>query len=458
MISRHSLARPAQHAARLSCSANPLRRRGFAAAASTGAFQTDEVSGLRVASRDAHGPTAKLAIIAKAGTRYQPLPGLTVGLEEFAFKTTQRRSALRVQRESELLGGQLAASHTREVLLLEASFLREDLPFFAELLAEVVSMTKYTTHELHEDVQRVLPYKQAAVQASAPSLALDNAHAVAFHTGLGAPIYLSSAAPYNKYLNEEYIASYADLVYSKTNFAVVADGTSPSNLSKWIGQFFADVPASSQSGQTLKIEASKYHGGEQRIDHDSRENSMVIAFPGSDMTGSKPEIPVLASLLGGKPTIKWTHGFSLLSKDCAALPNLSVSASNLAYSDAGLLAVQMSGPASSVRKAALATAKALKSVAEGSVKKEDVSRAIANAKFEALDKAQLRDPSMLLAGSGIVTRGKPSDVTEVVRSFDSVTADKVISTAKALLSGKATVSTAGDLFILPFADELALKV
>lgn len=44
--------------------------------------------GLKVASRDAHGPTTKLAVVAKAGTRYQPLPGLTVGLEEFAFKAS----------------------------------------------------------------------------------------------------------------------------------------------------------------------------------------------------------------------------------------------------------------------------------------------------------------------------------------------------------------------------------
>jgi ubiquinol-cytochrome c reductase core subunit 2 len=62
-----------------------------------------------------------------------------------SIKNTQRRSALRITRESELLGGQLSASHTREALILEASFLRDDLPFFAELLAEVISSTKYTS-------------------------------------------------------------------------------------------------------------------------------------------------------------------------------------------------------------------------------------------------------------------------------------------------------------------------
>jgi ubiquinol-cytochrome c reductase core subunit 2 len=52
----------------------------------------------------------------------------------------------------------LNASHTREALVLEASFLREDLPYFAELLAEVVSMTKYTSEILivpnHEQIKR----------------------------------------------------------------------------------------------------------------------------------------------------------------------------------------------------------------------------------------------------------------------------------------------------------------
>ena len=88
MISRSSLAKSAQQAIRRSCRAQSLQRRGFAAATTTGAFETADASGLKVASRDAHGPTTKLAVVAKAGTRYQPLPGLTVGLEEFAFKAS----------------------------------------------------------------------------------------------------------------------------------------------------------------------------------------------------------------------------------------------------------------------------------------------------------------------------------------------------------------------------------
>jgi ubiquinol-cytochrome c reductase core subunit 2 len=37
----------------------------------------------------------------------------------------------------------LNAHHSRENLVLEAKFLRDDLPYFVELLAEVASKTKY---------------------------------------------------------------------------------------------------------------------------------------------------------------------------------------------------------------------------------------------------------------------------------------------------------------------------
>ncbi|KAI9158372.1 Cytochrome b-c1 complex subunit 2 [Paramyrothecium foliicola] len=457
MISRSSIVRNAQQAARRSCNVQSLQRRTYAAAASSGSFDTSDVSGLKVASRDDHGPTTKLAIVSKAGTRYQPLPGLTAGLEGFAFKNTQRRSALRITRESELLGGQLNASHTREAVVLQASFLREDLPYFAELLAEVVSLTKYTTHEFHEEVDRVLHLNTATANNDARALALDGAHAVAFHNGLGAPLNLTSTAPYHRYLNEEYIASYADVAYAKNNIAVVADGASSDSLSKWIGQFFKDVPATPKSGQTLQTEASKYFGGEQRTSL-ANGNSMVIAFPGSSYSDAKPEIAVLAALLGGHSSIKWSTGFNLLSKIAAGASGVSASAANLAYSDAGLLTVQLSGPAASVRKAAEETVKALKSVADGSVSKEDVAKAIAKAKFDALSGSQTRDSSIVLAGSGLVNTGKAFDTVSLSSAVESVTADKLKTAAKTLLEGKATVSAVGDLFVLPYAEEIGLRV
>lgn len=60
------------------------------------------------------------------------------------LQSTSKRSQLRITRETELLGGELTASHSRETFVLSAKFLNQDLPYFAELLAEVLQETKYT--------------------------------------------------------------------------------------------------------------------------------------------------------------------------------------------------------------------------------------------------------------------------------------------------------------------------
>ncbi|TDZ34737.1 Cytochrome b-c1 complex subunit 2 [Colletotrichum spinosum] len=456
MISRPSLARSAQQALRQSSCARTISGRRFASAsAGSGTFETADVGGVKVAARDSHGPTTKLAIVAKAGTRYQPLPGLAAGLESFAFKNTQRRSGLRIIRESELLGSQLTSYHTREALVLEASFFNDDLPYFTELLAEVVSQTKYTTHEFHEEVQPVLRLKQSGVSAAAQ--AIDAAHAVAFHSGLGSPYNLTPSIPIQPYLSEYAVADFADAAYAKSNIALVADGASAANVTKWAEQFFKSVPASSPGKVALNNTASKYYGGEQRL-YSTNGNALVIAFPGATNGQASPELAVLAALLGGKSSIKWSPGFSLISKAVGPAPGLSTSTVNLSYSDAGLLAVQLSGPAAAIRNAAQETVKALKSISEGAVSKEDLTKAIAKAKFDALEATEKRSSSVLLAGSGLVHSGKAIDAAESAKSVESVTADKLKAAAKTLLDGKASVAAVGDLYALPYAEELGLRV
>lgn len=85
MLSRSVIARQAQRAARSSWLHET--RRGLAAPASGSfSYETGDAQGIKVASRDQTGPVTTLALVAKAGTRYQPLPGLTQALQRFAFK------------------------------------------------------------------------------------------------------------------------------------------------------------------------------------------------------------------------------------------------------------------------------------------------------------------------------------------------------------------------------------
>lgn len=115
MIGRSALKRGAKLALRRQDGSKLAQQRTYAAASGasteTASFESTEINGIKVASRDPRSPTARLAIVAKAGTRYQPLPGLTVGLESYAFKASHiiastiglRTWRLRGREDSELI-------------------------------------------------------------------------------------------------------------------------------------------------------------------------------------------------------------------------------------------------------------------------------------------------------------------------------------------------------------------
>ena len=85
MISRVKLARTGQRA--LQRHAKPRNQRCFATPASGSfSYEIGDAAGIKIASRDLPGPTTHLAVVAKAGTRYEPLPGFSEALEKFSFK------------------------------------------------------------------------------------------------------------------------------------------------------------------------------------------------------------------------------------------------------------------------------------------------------------------------------------------------------------------------------------
>ena len=294
-----------------------------------------------------------------------------------------------------------------------------------------LASTSLTTGEGHELQEQVLPrikLSQKSILGNTAELADSSAHAVAFHRGLGTPLHPTSSSPFTKYIDEFGLEDFSKVAYAKDNFAVVANGASHAELSKWVGEFFADSPDTAPSdfpksggGQT------KYYGGEERIAHDSG-NNVIIAFPGSgSFTGGffKPEISVLSALLGGQSSIKWSSGFSLLSKATADYPRVQINTTHHTYSDAGLLCISISGSASQIRNAASGIVSTLKGVAAGEVSKEDIKKAVARAKFQALESGQAISTGIELTGAGLVTGGKAFQIDEVGKSIEGVTEDQV---------------------------------
>ncbi|RAL07306.1 ubiquinol--cytochrome-c reductase subunit 2 [Aspergillus homomorphus CBS 101889] len=464
MLSRSTISRNAPRALQKQCSAaGATSHRGMASAATPGLqYDVTESAGVKVANREVTGPTGTLALVAKAGTRYQPFPGFSDALEQFAFKSTLKRSALRINREVELLGSEVSSTHSRENVVLKAKFLANDLPYFAELLAEVASQTKFSAHELSEVVLKTLKYRQQALAANPEAVAIDAAHAVAFHRGLGESITPSVTTAFEKYLSAEAVAEFAQQAFAKSNIAIVGSGPNSAEVSKWVGQFFKEAPSAGGSSKyhPQQSAASQYYGGEQRISSKAG-NAVVVAFPGSGAFGTsayKPEASVLAALLGGESTIKWTPGFSLLSQATQGFSQVRASTKNLAYSDAGLFTISLTGKAEQIASAGKSAVDTLKKAAAGEVASEDVKKAVALAKFRALESAQNLETGLEATGAALINGSKPYQISEVAQSIDAVTEAQVKEVAKSFLSGKASVTAVGDLFQLPYGQDLGLTV
>jgi ubiquinol-cytochrome c reductase core subunit 2 len=255
-------------------------------------------------------------------------------------------------------------------------------------------------------------------------MATNSVHSLAFHRGLGIPTASASQTPYTKYLDAATIEYYSKIAYAKSNFAVVANGAEHGEFSKWVNEFFDDVPARSVEDSTGS-EQTKYVGGEERIAHDGG-NAMVIAFPGSSsFTGKfyKPEIAVLGSLLGGQSAVKWSPGFTILGQ--AAAQGTKVKTTSAIYSDAGLLYTTITGSAKGVAATAKAAVEAIQKIAGGEISSEQISKAKAAAKFKELEHGQDIRAGLELTGNGLIHNTQAYQIDEVAKAIDGVSEEAV---------------------------------
>jgi ubiquinol-cytochrome c reductase core subunit 2 len=290
-----------------------------------------------------------------------------------------------------------------------------------------------TAHVYNEEVLPLISFAHARFVASPIEMAINSAHSLAFHRGLGNSTASASHTPYTKYLDAETIEHFSKSAYAKSNFAVVANGADHGEFSKWVGQFFDDVPATPLQQLTQGSEQTKYHGGEERLAHDGG-NAMVIAFPGSSsFTGQfyKPEIAVLGSLLGGKSAVKWSPGFTILGQ-AKASPTTQVNTTSAIYSDAGLLFTSITGSAQNVAQTAKAAVEAIKKIASGEISSEEIAKAKAAAKFKELENGQDIRAGLQLSGNGLVNNSQAYQIDEVAKAIDGVSEEAVKSVSPSL--------------------------
>ncbi|KAK7203467.1 processing/enhancing protein [Myxozyma melibiosi] len=411
-------------------------RRTLATVADSG-FASSTVEGVKLATKEVDTPISTLSFVVKAGSRYSTTPGVAHALERYAFQNTKTRSALRITRESEFLGASFSPSLSRDAIVLTAEFLKDDLAYFFEVLSDVFARPHLARHELAEVVGTLLKLDSTAAAAD-PSVAVTEAlHLAAYRRGLGLPLY---AQPSDS-ISATSVSDYKDIVYTKANLAIVGSGISLDKLSPLVADFLEDAPA----GTDVPLPSSPFYAGDVRVPS-TAGNAVALGYATSS---SAPEFAVLAALLGGTPSIKWSYGSSLLA---TATQGKAV-ASLTPYAGSSLFKIIASaGSAEDTSAAAAAAASVLKSVASKPVSSDDLKKAIAQAKFAAVSPLEGK-PGLTATGVSLLTTGAVPDTAAILSALDSVTAEKVKSAAEAVVS-KVAVAAVGKVAELPYADEL----
>ncbi|KAJ7207295.1 Metalloenzyme, LuxS/M16 peptidase-like protein [Mycena haematopus] len=426
-----------------------LARRSFATAV--------DVAGLKVAAIDSNQPTVAITVLANAGPRYQQKPGVAHALKNFAFKSTADRSALGTVRESELYGGVLSSTLTREHLALTAEFLRGDEEFFVKVLASVIASTKYYRHEYEELVLPAIESEVNALHRDPATHAVELAHALAFRNGLGASLFAAPHTPVTATDVEHFAAS----AFAKGNFAVLGTGISQSELSALVEHALFPKSASPAPSTT----PTSHYGGESRLESHGGPQTIFIGFGAAGVPA--PELAALAAHLDPNPSVKWAKSASPM----LAGRNTSVQAVYLPYSDAALVGLVIQGPtAAGVREAGKAAVAALKGTS--GVKAEELKSAVAKAKFRLAASADGRTGVIEVLGSKVGFRSRvvrtrtefdqvlagsnETSLDASIASLDKVTSAGFTKAVADLVKSKPTYVAIGDTQALPYADELGL--
>lgn len=203
-------------------------------------FAQGSVRRLTVSARDAPTKISTLAVKVHGGSRYATKDGVAHLLNRFNFQNTNTRSALKLVRESELLGGTFKSTLDREYITLKATFLKDDLPYYVNALADVLYKTAFKPHELTESVLPAARYDYAVAEQCPVKSAEDQLYAITFRKGLGNPLLYDGV----ERVSLQDIKDFADKVYTKENLEVSGENVVEADLKRFVDEsLLSTLPA-----------------------------------------------------------------------------------------------------------------------------------------------------------------------------------------------------------------------
>ncbi|KAJ1914727.1 ubiquinol-cytochrome c reductase core subunit 1 [Mycoemilia scoparia] len=413
--------------------------RSYASAAASNGIQVVSTAGSH-----SDPQTASVSVVIRAGSRYEGVEnsGAAHFLKNWAFRNTSPRTSFRTIREAELQGATLFAEADRESITYTVECFKEDVPFFVDVLGDVVTSTKFAQHEFDEIAKQV-QFEALSARSSPVTRVIDDLHHAVYRNGLGNSLYALSSTPVK---TAQDVSNYAKKAFTASNVAVVGTGIDAQELAQIVGSSATISKLAAVTGPLVESTLSKFHAGQSKYsDNDSSVFYYALGFEGPKDAATSA---VLAELLGSGSHIKWGQGVSPLSQIGQSV-GAKVQAFSANYTDSNLVGVVIAAPNDKAADAVKKVAAEIQKIASSSVSEEAVKRAVASAQLQyALQSETRGGVRQSLACEAI----SPSQKIDTAK-FSALTTQALSQAASATFA-KPSVSAFGNSRVTPYLDTL----
>ena len=405
-------------------------------------------NGLTVATETLpHIESVALGVWVKSGARDEldSEHGLAHLLEHMAFKGTGSRSAWKIASDIEDVGGEINAATSVETTSFYARVLKDDVPLAVDILADILTDSKFDPAELERE-QHVILQEIGAAFDTPDDIVFDRFTETAFlNQTLGRSI-LGRPETVKSFTSDQ-LRHFMERQYGADRMVVVAAGgvdhdSFVREVEKRLGGFRAH--ASSQPPQP-----ATYTGGDFREQRGLMDAQIVLGFEGRayhvrDFYASQ----VLSMILGGGMS-------SRLFQEVREKRGLcySVYAFHWGFSDTGVFGVHAATGKDDIAELVPVIIDELKRAGEN-IEQTELNRARAQYRAGLMMSHESAASRASQIARQMLLFGRPIGTDELVDRLSKLTTERLTDLSSRLFSSRPTIAAVGPVDHLPGYDTI----
>jgi predicted Zn-dependent peptidase len=385
-----------------------------------------------------HIESVALGVWVKSGSRNEADEehGIAHLLEHMAFKGTERRSAWQIASEIENVGGEINAATSVETTSFYARVLGDDVPLAVDILADILTESKFDPAELERE-QHVILQEIGAAHDTPDDIVFDRFTETAFrHQTIGRSI-LGTPDTVKSFTSQQ-LHSFMDRHYGAEHMVAVAAGDIRHD--EFVRQLESRLGGFRARATSAPPQYAHYVGGDFREARDLMDAQIILGFEGRayhvrDFYASQ----VLSMILGGGMS-------SRLFQEVREKRGLcySVYAFHWGFSDTGIFGVHAATGQSDIAELVPVIVSELQRAGEA-ILPEELNRARAQYRAGLVMSAESAASRASQIARQILLFGRPIPKEELVERLSALTVERLTDLSARLFSSKPTVTAVGPI-------------